>query len=347
MRLTILLLFSFILTGIHSKAQKSIYINNGCSFYNEVKNKQVFVKECDDIKILTIISEILTSVSLKQNFVIYEANVENAIATNYNNERLIIIDPRFLEKIEKFSNDKYVSYLIIAHEIGHHLNAHTEKNNNQAPIWDELEADHFAGSIIHKLGIDYKTFNNVYKLIAPQKGDIGDTHPEWQARMKASINGYCESAFFELKRTIKNDFKVDALAIVKEEKKLESLLNSKIYNKSYWERNISYKVTNGKIIRNYETSIDDTENKIFKKEKEIIIIKDISRVYLRWHDPGEICFDADDSYWWDIQSKEVTNRLNPNWYFDDEVTILDDFKILLSLNESIARIQKYQELIKN
>ena len=202
-------------------AQQQITIEKGCSYYGETGKKQIYVTECKNTKVLKIIDDILSTISLQKNFDIYEANVENAIATNYNNHRLIIIDPTFLSDIETLTKDKYTSYLIIAHEIGHHLNAHIDKPSTLSPFWDELEADHFAGAALQKLGIQPKTINNVVNLIAPQFNP-DDTHPEWQARMKAAINGYCQSASVELKRSISLSQKQDIIKIQAEEKLLEN-----------------------------------------------------------------------------------------------------------------------------
>ncbi len=318
-------------------------IEKGCSYYGETGDANLYVKECKDLRVFKIIDDILSAFSLHQNFEIYEANIENAIATNYNNRRLIIIDPVFLSDIEAFTKDKYTSYLIIAHEIGHHLNAHIDNPSKSSPFWDELEADHFAGAALQKLGIQPITINHVINLIAPQF-NTSDTHPEWQARMKAAINGYCQSAFVEIKKSIPINQKYDINKILIEEKKLELFLNSNIYTKADWERNIKYKVMNRKIFKDYEINLKDwNETPKFEKATDTIEIANLTNLYLRWHDPGEVGFD---DHIETLQSKDAAKQLNPNWYFDNEFTITDDFNILLKLSTFLAKIQRLSELQK-
>jgi len=326
-------------------AQQQITIEKGCTYYGETGKKQLYVKECKNIKVIKIIDDILSTISLQKNFDIYEANVENAIATNYNNHRLIIIDPTFLTDIETLTKDKYTSYLIIAHEIGHHLNAHIDKPSTSSPFWDELEADHFAGAALQKLGILPNTINNVINLIAPEFNP-DDTHPEWQARMKAAINGYCQSAFVEIKRNIPLTQKFDLNKILTEEKQLEQFLNSNIYNKADWERNIKYRVINRKIFKDFEINRKAwNETPHFEKAKDTTDIINLTKLYLRWHDPGEVAFEMpDDTKIETLQNKEAAKQLNPNWYFDNELTITDDLNILLKLSTFIAKIQRLSEL---
>lgn len=320
-------------------------IEKGCSFYGEQESSEIYVRDCKNSKTLSIIDEILSTASLQRNFKIYEANIGNAVATRYKNERLIIVDPGFLQSIENTTKDKYTTYLIIAHEIGHHLNAHTEQSKNPSPWWDELEADQFAGAVLQKLGITPITINKVTNLIAPEFSN-SKTHPEWQARMKAAINGYCQSALVEAKRKILVTQKIDAATMLNEEKKLEQLLNSKIYNKADWQRNIRYKVVNGNILKDFETNFyDDKEHTTFRKAKDTINLKSVSKVYLRWHDPGEVAFETEnDTKIETLQSPEASKRLNAMHYYDDDVTIADDFGLLLKLSEIIGRLQRYYEL---
>lgn len=338
-----LLLFTLLIFHIKTiNAQKLLTIEKGCSFYGEVESEQINVKECTNVKVLKIINDVLSTVSLQENFKVYEANIGNAIATRIGNERLLIVDPSFLNEIEVYSKDKFTSYLIIAHEIGHHLNNHIEKPSDASPWWDELEADYFAGSTLQKLGIPPSTIGNVINLIAPRMSN-SKTHPEWQARMKATINGYCQSVFIEEKQKINSSQKINDNLKIQEEKVLETVLNSNIYNKADWERNIKYKVANNKIIKEYETNLNNNEG--FRKEKYTLNINDISKIYLRWHDPGEIAFETpNDTKIETLQGKVAVQRLNPNAYFDDETTIKNDFNIILAICKSVARLQKYSEL---
>ena len=333
-------------------------IEKGCSFYGEQETAEINVRNCTNAKYLSIIDEILSTASLQRNFEVFEANIDNAVATKINSDRLIIIDPDFLQTIENTSKDKFTSYLILAHEIGHHLNAHTEQTKNPSPWWNELEADQFAGSVLQKLGISSSTINSVTDLIAPEYSQ-SETHPEWQARMKAAINGYCQSFYLETKRNIKVSKNIALSKISLVENQFEQFLNNKIYQKADWERNIIYKVLNGKIYKEYETNYyNGKDQKTFRKEKETIDIIQISKMYLRWHDPGEVAFETSSIKYQSLsseansptvnietlQSREAAKKLDSQHYYDNEATISDDLNILLRISGFVATIQKYYEL---
>jgi hypothetical protein len=342
----ILAVFSIIIFFLQtSDAQKMITIKNGCSYNGEVKNKQVFVRECKNQKILNIINSILSTISIQKNFDIYEADIENALATKFDNQRLIIVDPEFLDIIEEITGDKYASYLIIAHEIGHHLNAHIDKPSSLSPFWDELESDHFAGGTLQKLGILPVTIKNVTNLIAPQMS-TSKTHPEWQARMKAAINGYCQSAFVETKKNIITGNKSNYYKIVDEEAKLEQVLNYNIYNKAHWLKNIRYKVSNKVIYKEYETSLyNGRDQSAYKMEKYNININSITKIFLRWHDPGEVEIETlVGSKIETLQNANLVPGLKPFHYFDNEDTITDDLNLMVKITTSIAKIQALSEL---
>lgn len=345
MKTLLKLFFLFTSLSYNASAQKLITIKSGCSYNGDVKNKQIYIRECKNTRILKIINDILSSISIQRNFDIYEANIQNAVATKYDNHRLIIIDPEFLNIIEEITHDKFASYLIIAHEIGHHLNAHIDKPSTLSPYWDELESDHFAGAALQKMGILPSTINNVTSLIAPQMTS-SKTHPEWQARMKAAINGYCQSVFIETKRNLTLNERYDRLKISYEEKKLEQILNYNIYNKADWQKNIKYKVLDKKIFKEFETNNYNGKNQpVFRKEKYVITINDITKVFLRWHDPGEIEFETlTSSHIETIQNSKVASKLKPHQYFDNEDTINDDFNLMISIITSIGNIQRLSKM---
>ena len=153
--------------------------------------------------------------------------------------------------------------------------------------------------------------------------------------------------------------KFDLKKMLSLENQLEQFLNTNIYNKEYWERNIKYIVRNRKILKEYETKFYDGKDQAnFRKAETTIDIKSISKIYLRWHDPGEIAFETSTIKYENLfneansatvnietlQGRDASKRLNPSFYFDDEVTISDDLKILLNISNLIGTIQRYSEL---
>jgi hypothetical protein len=274
------------------------------------------------------------------------------VATIIDNERIIVVGINFLDSIEKITRDKYTTYFILAHEIGHHLNSHIANNKYGKHFWSELEADNFAGAITYKLGIPSKTMYNVVSFISDEmpkssEFNVETTHPEWQARIKAAINGYCKSGYIDTKRKIYDKHQITPTIILNEEKQLEAILNNNIYQRDDFERNVKFKVKNKVIIKTYETNFyDNKENSLFIKKENTIEIKDISNINLMWHDPGLISFSDlnGNSCSWALQGKEAQKELNPKLYFDNTKTVFDDLLILNKIYNSIGKIQKYIEL---
>ncbi|MEI6312658.1 MAG: hypothetical protein WCP57_10395 [Bacteroidota bacterium] len=344
-------LLALLILGIifnNTMGQKNITIDNGCSYLGELKSTNIYLKECTNPEILKIIDDILRVVSLQKNFEIYEADIENAMATKYGGSRLIILDPKFLDEVKVESKDKLSSYLIIAHEIGHHLNIHTERSNNASPWWDELEADHFAGAVIHKLGIEPVTMFNVLSVLAPKWSieQSKSSHPDWTARVKAAINGYSQSVFSEVKISIKSNQEGKLDSLISSQKQLELLLNENIFNKDKDEKESRYRVTDKKIIRNYETLYyNGQKNSTYRYASDTIDLKKVYKIYARWHDLGEFNFvkyDESESFLY-LLNPETRKQLPENWNFDDEYTLYNTFYITYSLNQLVAKIQRYSE----
>ena len=344
----------FFLSIAYCYSQKNIKITNGCFLDKNTKRESITISPCLNLKVNRILNDILGAVSLEKNFELYEASINNAVATIIDDERVIIVDLNFLDSIENITSDKYTSYFIIAHEIGHHLNSHIANDKYGKHFWSELEADNFAGAIIYKLGISPKTIHNVVSLVSNEVPKLSEftvdvTHPEWQARMKAAINGYCKSSYVDTKKKVNTKLQITTAIIESEEKQLEIILNKNIYLRNSNEKNIIYKVKNRGIVRSYETNFyNDKENSSFIKKEEFIDIENINNVNLLWHDPGLISFSdlIGNSYAWALQGQDAQKKLNSNFYFDNSTTVFDDLSILTKIYNSIGKIQKYIELTK-
>lgn len=323
-------------------AQDQLKNIKGCSFYNEVQYSSINVTKCKDKEILKIIDDILKSISVVSNFEVLEANIQNAMAVEYLGRKLIIIDPAFFKQLkQKFRNNQTL-YFIISHELGHHLKSHLQQPSKIHPMWDEIEADQFAGSCMRKLKLEPSTFFDIIDLIAPTMPPPESTHPSWQARMKAAMNGYAYSFFIETKKGIaipKSALQKDILYHKKkEESELQKILNLNSYNKKPWENNYNYSVQNGVIYRSY--LFQEENQSEFKLSKDTIEINSISEIYLRWDDPGEICFRSNNKgivYY--LQNPTIANKFNNDSYFDFSESIQDDFFILMNLYGRIANIQ--------
>ena len=102
-----------------------------------------------------VVNTITSQIGLKPNFILIPCpNIKNAAALIYNdNLRYIVYDKDFLDGISKNVKTNWSNTMILAHEIGHHLNGHTLSNGNKEETRkEELEADEFAGFILGRMG---------------------------------------------------------------------------------------------------------------------------------------------------------------------------------------------------
>ena len=153
---------------------------------------------------------ILNQVDIKPNFILRACDSEgnpNAFAYTRENQRYIMYNTEFMNKIY-YKSDSYWGYvLILAHEIGHHLLNHTvdevlagfgvgckkcEFNRKK-----ELEADDFAGFVLAKLGATLEQAQEgIYALHKVTRGgplnydDSKDSHPNTVKRLSAVKIGY-------------------------------------------------------------------------------------------------------------------------------------------------------------
>jgi len=93
----------------------------------------------------------MDAMGLESKFKIKAADVPNVEATIKHHERYILYNPGFVNKVNEVTKDKWASIFILAHEVGHHLDGHTEAGLRSCPAI-ELEADQFAGFVLCRMG---------------------------------------------------------------------------------------------------------------------------------------------------------------------------------------------------
>jgi hypothetical protein len=338
MRFLLVICFFFTISLNYSIAQLEnsyIDITSGC-FYNEAdQSTSIRVFKPTNTKYLKIIQEIILYQGIKKEIQIYEANIDNALATIIDGKMIIVYDTVFLNMAEKLSNFKGGATLILAHEIGHLLNIHSLSPSESSSWWDELDADYFVGSIVLNKKILIDAVYAVYDMFPTMS--TSKSHPEWQARIKTTINGYCNAVLSNVLNTSVTISDPNA-RIKKLQTELALLLNESLINTSY-DQTINYTVSNLKIIRSYKN--DDGESL-----KEELLITDISSIELRPHDVGEVSFIqySGDSYWWSLggkHNKEIIETYNSKGYFiiDDETSTKEDLQLLKNLCLIIGEIK--------
>ena len=88
---------------------------------------------------------------MQTDFELKEANVLNIEASISHRKRYILYNPTYITTLNNLTKNKWAVMALLAHEVGHHLNGHTIRKGGSTPEL-ELQADEFAGFILHKLG---------------------------------------------------------------------------------------------------------------------------------------------------------------------------------------------------
>src|SRR5687767_9866337 len=135
-----------------------------------------------------IIADILEAVNRTANFEIRSTNsVQNAAAVNYGGRRYVLYNPNFINSLDRASGNRWASISVLAHEVGHHLEGHTENSQRSGPTI-ELEADEFSGYALRKMGASLADAQAAMKLIASQHASA--THPGKHNRLSAIEDGW-------------------------------------------------------------------------------------------------------------------------------------------------------------
>lgn len=139
---------------------------------------------------------------LREKFELKQADVLNIEATIRHKKMLILYNPVFMDWITKATRNKWGAMALIAHEMGHHVYGHTQHRTGSEPAL-ELEADEYAGYVLHKLGASLQEAQEVMYFIAT---DITTrTHPARIARMMAIQNGWSKAAETNLVKVSNKD----------------------------------------------------------------------------------------------------------------------------------------------
>jgi len=148
------------------------------------------------------LDRILSVVSLAKNRINLVScdNINTALATSYKGIRYILYDKAFMRLINSRTND-WSSLIILAHEVGHHINGHAldltiyaggvvEAKSLADIRKQELEADEFAAFIMAKLGAPLNQVESAISLISNDKDDTYSANPSRGKRLKAVRIGY-------------------------------------------------------------------------------------------------------------------------------------------------------------
>ncbi len=129
----------------------------------------------------------MDAMGLESKFKIKVADVPNVEATIKHHERYILYNPGFVNKVNEVTKDKWASIFILAHEVGHHLDGHTEAGLRSCPAI-ELEADQFAGFVLCRMGATLQQSQLAMYYISDMASS--KTHPGRLDRLAAIEKGW-------------------------------------------------------------------------------------------------------------------------------------------------------------
>ena len=134
-----------------------------------------------------IVSNIMDAMGLESKFKIKVANVPNVEATIKHHERYILYNPKFISQVNEATKNKWASIFILAHEVGHHVDGHTETGLRSCPAI-ELDADQFAGFVLCKMGATLQESQLAMYYISNMASS--KTHPGRLDRLAAIEKGW-------------------------------------------------------------------------------------------------------------------------------------------------------------
>jgi hypothetical protein len=102
----------------------SLEEGNSCSYSGTLDLKEAFSFQ-SDAEAEAALGSIMKQTGLPTNFQLTAADVDNAAATIYKNQRYILYNQRFMEEVKQRTKSNYGALSILAHEVGHHLSGHT------------------------------------------------------------------------------------------------------------------------------------------------------------------------------------------------------------------------------
>ena len=139
--------FILVLIVIFSCGGKTEVPSEGNELDNQPLDETTLLKQ--DISAYKTVVNVIRETGLAQNFVILPGNVNGVAAYIKNNERILEYNPDFMQKLQGDTNWYGIS--VLARQIGHHLSLH-ELKGGKPSAEEELEADKYAGFVLHKMG---------------------------------------------------------------------------------------------------------------------------------------------------------------------------------------------------
>lgn len=149
--------------------------------------KAISIEGSDDARAL--VQRIVSTIGIPTTkFEVRASNdVANAEATTENGgkARLILYNPNWMKNL-KSSTTNWSDWVVLAHEVGHHVAFHMDPSfpNHEA----ELQADYFAGFILHKLGAPIVDVQLAMAMVSFE--EASESHPAKALRVAEIKKGW-------------------------------------------------------------------------------------------------------------------------------------------------------------
>ena len=161
----------------------------------EGSGKKKILSFSSDRQATKVVNRILKHANLSKYFDIRAADVPNAAAVVEQNPskpnqlvRRILYNPEFMTRIKKETGTQWAAVSIMAHEIAHHLNAHTLDLGEGSRPKSEIEADQWSGYILGLMGASLEEAQAAMKKLANNQSS--QTHPAKRDRLVAIAHGW-------------------------------------------------------------------------------------------------------------------------------------------------------------
>lgn len=192
------LLFLFVILAVVVKLPVTVSaqpvrehdIGNRAFAFHSSEQKKVTssVGSSDAIAVVTRITRL---VGVPMNFDVRAAPaVANAMAlverVEGRERRVILYNPQWMDKLTATIGRAWFETAVLAHEIGHHLSGHLDPAYDNHPA--ELEADYFAGFILHKLGAALSEAQLAFAMVGPEVDTT--SHPGRDKRVVEVARGW-------------------------------------------------------------------------------------------------------------------------------------------------------------
>lgn len=136
------------------------------------------------------VTNLVKMTGMPMTFQLVQTNSEflhNAMAHIDRDKSYLIYNENFIKKIKDESFNDWSALFVLVHEIGHLLIRHPYSEDHKIKKEYELQADHFAGFWLNKLGATVEEAIQYSKEFTAQPRDY---HPPKEQRIKAIIKGW-------------------------------------------------------------------------------------------------------------------------------------------------------------